>query len=230
MSETIVLGSHVQFTDSHGGLSFLRPRLSGVVLDPQTTRLDYLIVHRGFIGGQDQCVPASYLASAQSGEVTLRLNREALKDMPPLEAKLPERGYAQRTIPEENVLLSQGTLITDDTGQNLGHFYGVVVTPDRQIERILVDLADHPGIPVDAISSCGESCIQVQHNIVEASMPTRELAAGTTVRDPVCDMEVVVDTALKSVHRGDTYYFCSLACKQAFELDPAAYAARARTV
>ena len=49
-------------------------------------------------------------------------------------------------------------------------------------------------------------------------------------RDPVCDMEVDPQTApAKSEYQGTTYYFCSLACKQAFEADPKQYADKART-
>ena len=48
-------------------------------------------------------------------------------------------------------------------------------------------------------------------------------------RDPVCDMEVDPQTAPKSEFQGQTYYFCSLACKQAFDENPKEYAEKART-
>jgi YHS domain-containing protein len=38
-----------------------------------------------------------------------------------------------------------------------------------------------------------------------------------TARDPICGMTVDIATALKSEHDGETYYFCSLSCQQAFE-------------
>lgn len=235
MSETIVLGSPIQCSDARAGLSFLRPRVSGLVLDPSTTRLDYIVVHRGFIGGQDQSVPSAYLAAAQPGEVSLQIDRNTLKEMPPLEVRLPDQGFAQRSFSEESVLLSQATLVTNESGQTLGHFYGLVVAPDHQLEQILLDGAGHPGIPVTAIASCGESCIQVQDSALvsatsPATPPAAEPAPGTMVRDPVCDMELPVDSALRAEHRGEVYYFCSLACKRTFEQDPPTYAAKARTV
>lgn len=49
-------------------------------------------------------------------------------------------------------------------------------------------------------------------------------------RDPVCDMEVDSKTAPKSEFQGRTYYFCSLACKQAFDENPKEYADKARAV
>ena len=43
-------------------------------------------------------------------------------------------------------------------------------------------------------------------------------------RDPVCGMEVKENqAAAKSQHNGQTYYFCSAACKAEFEKNPAKY-------
>ena len=47
-------------------------------------------------------------------------------------------------------------------------------------------------------------------------------------RDPVCDMEVDPQNAPKSEFQGHTYYFCSLACKQAFDENPKEYVEKAR--
>jgi Cu+-exporting ATPase len=42
--------------------------------------------------------------------------------------------------------------------------------------------------------------------------------------DPICGMEVNENNAAgKSRHEGNTYYFCSEACKERFDLDPAEY-------
>ena len=46
-----------------------------------------------------------------------------------------------------------------------------------------------------------------------------------TATDPVCKM--TVDTANppggKAEHEGETYYFCSEGCREAFEAEPARY-------
>lgn len=42
--------------------------------------------------------------------------------------------------------------------------------------------------------------------------------------DPVCGMEVDKETAAgKSEYNGETYYFCSLGCKAAFDKEPEKY-------
>jgi Cu+-exporting ATPase len=46
----------------------------------------------------------------------------------------------------------------------------------------------------------------------------------TTVKDPVCGMDIDVATAAgKSEHNGQTYYFCSLGCKKSFDENPEKY-------
>lgn len=45
------------------------------------------------------------------------------------------------------------------------------------------------------------------------------------VRDPVCGMTIDSVTATgQSAYAGTTYFFCSTACKESFDSDPARYA------
>ena len=42
--------------------------------------------------------------------------------------------------------------------------------------------------------------------------------------DPVCKMEVEKDkAAATSEYKGETYYFCALGCKKAFDQNPEKY-------
>ena len=42
--------------------------------------------------------------------------------------------------------------------------------------------------------------------------------------DPVCKMEVEIETAeFTSEYRGEIYYFCAPGCKKSFEKDPEKY-------
>ncbi len=51
------------------------------------------------------------------------------------------------------------------------------------------------------------------------------MKAATTVRDPVCGMDVEPTTAASHTeHDGQTYHFCSAGCKKAFDLNPKQYA------
>ena len=53
----------------------------------------------------------------------------------------------------------------------------------------------------------------------------------TTFKDPVCDMDVIPETAAgKSEYKGETYYFCSPGCKRSFDKDPEKYLNKGQTV
>jgi YHS domain-containing protein len=52
----------------------------------------------------------------------------------------------------------------------------------------------------------------------------QEEEAMAIVTDPVCGMQIEPDDAAGAVdYRGTTYFFCSQACHDAFEADPASY-------
>ena len=45
-----------------------------------------------------------------------------------------------------------------------------------------------------------------------------------TLKDPVCGMEVTYETAeARTEYNGQTYYFCSLGCKEDFDREPERY-------
>jgi YHS domain-containing protein len=49
-------------------------------------------------------------------------------------------------------------------------------------------------------------------------------AVKTVVKDLVCGMDVETATAAgHSEHKGHTYYFCGLRCKEKFDLNPEQY-------
>jgi len=49
-------------------------------------------------------------------------------------------------------------------------------------------------------------------------------------KDPVCGMDVDPKTAAgKSDYQGQTYYFCSMGCKQTFDKEPQKYAGKMPT-
>ena len=59
---------------------------------------------------------------------------------------------------------------------------------------------------------------------VTAAMPGAKMQRNQPAIDPVCGMSVDPDEAeYRSFQKGETYYFCSAGCKEAFEKDPGKY-------
>jgi Cu+-exporting ATPase len=55
-------------------------------------------------------------------------------------------------------------------------------------------------------------------------MTGKELHMLGMIEDPVCGMQVNIDTApAQTDYEGEIYYFCSQGCKQAFDENPEQY-------
>ncbi len=78
-----------------------------------------------------------------------------------------------------------------------------------------------PGAYCDPLT--GECYPSISGEATEHSIPLK-LETTMIAIDPVCKMEVEVETArYKSEHAGKTYYFCSAGCQRSFEKDPHQY-------
>jgi len=59
--------------------------------------------------------------------------------------------------------------------------------------------------------------------------PTRSLGLEQALQtDPVCEMQVPTDGALRFDFAGTTYFFCTRSCLARFQRDPLAFAGRGR--
>lgn len=215
MQRMIVLGSNVQCSDGKGGT------LKGVVIDPNVGRLDYVIVHRGLLGGRDHCVPAGDISAAGREGMKLTISVAALKELPDVESRLPGQTYTQRSVPDHDVVIKKAIPMRGNDGKEYGTFHGVIVDRDFQIEGAI---AQRENAPTFLVSKWDEDRL-----IVQPGAPLAAQAAGTTVFDPVCDREIDPATALKTEYHEKTYYFCSFTCRQAFETGPEQYIAKQRT-
>jgi hypothetical protein len=126
--------------------------------------MEYLIVHRGLLGGHDQCVPAGDVAEATPQGVRLTISTEELKALPELQAKVTGGTYTQRSVPETALVLGAGIPVTDETGQTLGHFSGLAIGSEHWIEQILVDQVAHPAIPIEQLIDCTEDGLRVRRS------------------------------------------------------------------
>jgi YHS domain-containing protein len=58
----------------------------------------------------------------------------------------------------------------------------------------------------------------------------KTMTSKIAMQDPVCGMDVETNTAAGSTeHKGQTYHFCSLTCKEKFDHNPDQYLAKAGT-
>ncbi len=84
-------------------------KVERVILDPTTRDVNALVVHRGLILNRDVVVPMSLVQKAGRGEVSLRLGRDRLQDLPDFvdrhyEIRPPEPEEAGVSYPSGSIL------------------------------------------------------------------------------------------------------------------------------
>jgi YHS domain-containing protein len=100
-------------------------------------------------------------------------------------------------------------------GDELAIFYDLAL--DHRVARVPV--AEWHVFREDRIAS-------IRLLLDTAPFAARPTAPEDRAIDPVCHMEVVKsDAAATRIHGGATYYFCNAGCAEAFEREPAQYAA-----
>jgi Cu+-exporting ATPase len=84
-----------------------------------------------------------------------------------------------------------------------------------------------PGNAAETCASCDQELAKMnQHDHAHHGAEPRKgvpLAARRTEKDPVCGMDVLADSPLRTDFGGKTYVFCSPRCLERFKKDPAAF-------
>jgi YHS domain-containing protein len=106
-------------------------------------------------------------------------------------------------------------------GWKLG--YTVLTDPDRKAMAWLKT----DTVPYVAFVNAAGQVVRTEARITEATVTEGVMALAQTEQkliDPVCGMTVTKETAAGTyTYKGQTYYFCSKACKDNFAKDPQKY-------
>jgi YHS domain-containing protein len=120
------------------------------------------------------------------------------------------------------------------------HVHDYVFTPSRVSEfsgQLLrfpscKTLADHPSTIMNALGKTGGGSpgqAEIEQYLPEGAgaweaYTSHQKGGGVMAKDPVCGMQVETTKAAgTSEYEGHTYVFCSAACQQKFDSNPAQY-------
>ncbi|HEY4887835.1 MAG TPA: heavy metal translocating P-type ATPase [Candidatus Dormibacteraeota bacterium] len=114
-----------------------------------------------------------------------------------------------------------------------------VVTNSNRLRGFRLRAARSPSIAkvtepvVEVGSSQGGETVDAGdrgHLYIGDAMPGGEMVKQQSAIDPVCGMNVdPANTEHRSVHDGQTYYFCSSGCKESFDKDPGSFVGGVKT-
>jgi hypothetical protein len=138
------------------------------VINPNTNRLDYLILDPGPLGGRERYVPVGQVQRAELPDVLLPISRAELESLPGPRV-LPEQGTVQDNLSDLCVARAQTAVLTAD-GTTIGHFHGVVVDDNFQVGRVLLDENRNTGVVIERIDrhSHDELTVQLAQQVADA--------------------------------------------------------------
>jgi Cu+-exporting ATPase len=123
-------------------------------------------------------------------------------------------------------VINAGLKTAKATVKSLKLGYTVLADPDKKAMAWLKTDA----VPIAAFVNASGQVVRTEARITEATVTEGVKALAQTEQkliDPVCGMTVTKETAAGTyVYKGQTYYFCSKACKDNFTKDPQKYLAQ----
>lgn len=129
MEETILLGLPVACTDGEAGA------VSGVVFNPNTNALEYLVVSPS-APGRDHYVPRGKIAGV-GDTVALSLSIADLQGLPEVGTRDPEEAGTIGSNLDDLCIATANTPVVARGGGDLGRFHGVILSQDYHVERVM---------------------------------------------------------------------------------------------
>jgi hypothetical protein len=157
MQQAFVLGSAVECTDGTGG------RISRIVFNPNTSHLDYLVVHPGQNDGREHFVAVRCIRDGSPKVARLRVSTTELNELPPVDVQ--PRDPVEATVHsnlDDLCVADEHTPVKDADGAVLGQFRGVVVDANFDVARILLQGQDDAGLAVARLAGHGEHELVIQ--------------------------------------------------------------------
>ena len=104
------------------------------------------------------------------------------------------------------------------------------ITPAAKVVEPVVEVGSSQPDTGQIVKAGHDDVGDLVHSHTAPAMPGGEMERQRSAIDPVCGMSVdPTNTEYRSVHDGETYYFCSGGCKEGFDKDPGKYVGAAKT-
>ena len=144
MSHTITIGADVRCDDGKIG------SVGGLVINPNRSEVDYVIMNPGLLGGREYYVPRGRIGRADSGALTLPCSQAELDELP-RPTLLPEQGTVQDNL-SDFCMARQDTPVRDGGGDPLGQLRSVIVDDDFHVQAITLASAPDRAIPIERVA------------------------------------------------------------------------------
>jgi hypothetical protein len=144
MQHTIIIDGPVRFTQGEAG------QITGLIINPNRSHLDYLITHPDPRGAGEYYVPSGLIQHISDQGVTVRLGANELPDLPHPQDHA-DQGTLLDNLSDLCVVQEQTRVLTVD-GDALGNLHGVVVDGNLQVQALLLGQSPDTAVPIHGIS------------------------------------------------------------------------------
>lgn len=146
--QTVMIGGAVRCAEGQAG------RVSGLLINPTRSHLDYLILEAEPRGEREYYIPSGLVEQIEPQMIRLAISWDALSNLPHPQPR-GEQGTVQDNLP--NLCIAHaGTPVLSSEGNPLGGMAGVSVDADLRIHAIVLDQSSNATIPVSSISNRSE--------------------------------------------------------------------------
>ncbi|HKF95717.1 MAG TPA: hypothetical protein VKB96_14220 [Gammaproteobacteria bacterium] len=144
MQQAIMIGGALRFAQGQAG------QITGLIINPNRSHLDYLIVHADARGEREHYVPIGLIREIADQGVAVRIGANELGDLPhPYDRA--DQGTIQDNMPDLCIVQAQTPVLTIE-GDALGNLRGVFVDADLQIYALLLEQSPDTAVPIQRIA------------------------------------------------------------------------------
>jgi sporulation protein YlmC with PRC-barrel domain len=156
MQNAVIIGSPLRFSAGQAG------QITGLIINPNRSHLDYLITQSDPRGERDFYVPSGLIQQIGDQGVAVRLGANELGDLPHPQDHV-DQGTIQDNLADLCIVQDRTRVLTID-GDMLGNLHGVLVDTDLQIHALLLGQSPDTAVPIQGISkhAAGGDAIAVE--------------------------------------------------------------------
>lgn len=140
MQQTIMIGSTARGGDGRVG------KVGGLIINPTRSHLDYLIVHGGASGADEEYVPSGMIQELGAQGLVMRVGRGELSDLPH-PGDPAEQGTLIDNLANLCVVRDRTPVATIE-GDTLGELLGVVVDEDLLVHGVILAQSPDTAVPI----------------------------------------------------------------------------------
>jgi hypothetical protein len=143
------IGADVRCTDGKAGT------IGGLIINPNRSHVDYIIINPGLLGGREYYVPSSQIQQVSAQGLALPCTYAELQKLP-REEVWTAQGTVQDNL-QSLCIARHGMAVQDVDGSALGQLHGVAVDAALEVKGIKLEDAPDRVLLIERFTATGDT-------------------------------------------------------------------------